>query len=214
MLSKYELLIFDWDGTVMDSVPRIVSCLSEAAKATGGLPDLDGHELKQVIGLSLERCYEVLYPEAPKSMYETWKGHYRDQFVDLNPVPHYLFDGVADTLTALKERGLKLAVATGKSRVGLDRAFGEAGIEALFDASRTADETASKPDPLMIVELLEELGVKPESALMIGDTSHDMKLAINAGVDAIAVSWGVHTKEELSSYSPVKVIEDIRELLA
>ncbi|WP_394210028.1 HAD family hydrolase [Enterovibrio calviensis] len=213
MLTNYKLVIFDWDGTVMDSVARIVSSLKEAARLTGGLPELSADELKQMIGLSLDKGYCYLYPNAPLDKLDEWKKHYGEQFRDFNTTPHALYDGVVDVLTALKEKGYVLAVATGKSRIGLDRVMLETDTGHFFAATRTADLTASKPDPLMILELLDELNVQPHEAIMVGDTSHDMLLAQQAGVDAIGITWGVHDEAVLSDYSPVAIIASLDALI-
>ncbi|WP_407330617.1 HAD family hydrolase [Enterovibrio sp. 27052020O] len=213
MLTNYKLVIFDWDGTVMDSVARIVSSLSEAARLTGGLPQLSSDELKQMIGLSLEKGYRYLYPEAPPEKFDEWKKHYGEQFREVNTTPHALYGGVVDVLTTLKDKGYVLAVATGKSRIGLDRVMLETDTGHLFTSTRTADQTASKPDPLMVLSLLEELNVQPHEAVMVGDTSHDMLLAKNAGVDAIGVTWGVHDEVVLSQYSPVAIIPSLDALV-
>ncbi|KXF81809.1 phosphoglycolate phosphatase [Enterovibrio coralii] len=198
----------------MDSVGRIVSSLDEAARLTGGLPTLSGDELKQMIGLSLDKGYEFLYPDVSLDKRDTWKAHYAQQFREDNPTPAALYPNVFETLNKLKEAGYLLAIATGKSRVGLDRAMDETGTAELFVGTRTADQTASKPDPLMIHELLDSLGITAADAVMVGDTSHDMLLANNAGVDAIAITWGVHDKETLSAYRPVAVIDNIESLLS
>ncbi|WP_028024184.1 HAD-IA family hydrolase [Enterovibrio calviensis] len=213
MLTNYKLVIFDWDGTVMDSVARIVSSLDEAARLTGGLPELSFDELKQMIGLSLDKGYSYLYPDAPIEKRDMWKKHYGEQFRELNTTSHSLYDGVMDVLTTLKTRGHLLSVATGKSRPGLDRAIQETKTEHLFIATRTADQTASKPDPLMILSLLGELDIEPHEAVMVGDTSHDMLLAKNAGVDAIGITWGVHDESVLSEYAPIAVIASLDALL-
>nr|WP_277818322.1 HAD-IA family hydrolase [Enterovibrio baiacu] len=208
------MVIFDWDGTVMDSIARIVSCLEEAARLTGGLPTLSPEQLKQMIGLSLEKGFVLLYPDAPYSLFETWKAHYGQQFRDDNPTPHGFYPDVATTLDTLKNaHGKLLGVATGKSRIGLDRAMGETESQHFFAATRTADETSSKPDPLMINALLEELSINKEEAVMVGDTSHDMLLANNAGIDAIGITWGVHDAVTLSGYNPVAIVDTLPELL-
>lgn len=214
MLTKYKLVIFDWDGTVMDSIGRIVSSLDSAARLTGTLPLLEDEALKQMIGLSLEKGFTFLYPEADLAHYPVWVEHYRQEFVSDNKVPSHLYPNSRAVLEHLKHNGLMLAVATGKTRVGLDRAMRETQTQALFAATRCADETRSKPDPTMINELLDELGVAPEDAVMIGDTNHDMALANNAGVDAIGITWGVHGADVLSQFRPKHIIKDLRELVA
>ena len=167
-----------------------------------------------MIGLSLEKGFVLLYPDAPFSMLSTWKAHYGQQFREDNLTPHAFYPDVADTLDSMKNtHGKVLGVATGKSRIGLDRAMAETDSYHFFAATRTADETASKPDPLMIHALLEELGVNREEAVMVGDTSHDMLLAKNAGIDAIGITWGVHDAITLSEYHPVAIVNKLPELL-
>ncbi|CZF79490.1 Pyrophosphatase PpaX [Grimontia celer] len=213
MLANYKLVIFDWDGTVMDSVARIVSSLEEAARLTGGLPELSGDELKQMIGLSLDKGYEFLYPDSPLEKLDDWKRHYGQQFRVDNETPIDLYPSSSAFLETLQQRGHLLAVATGKSRPGLDKAIADTGTSAFFVATRTADETASKPDPLMIHELLVQLGVEANDAVMVGDTTHDMHLALNAGVDAIGITWGVHDRETLAAYHPVAIVDSLEALL-
>lgn len=213
MLANYKLVIFDWDGTVMDSVARIVSSLEAAARLTAGLPELSGDELKQMIGLSLDKGYEFLYPDAPLEKLEEWKCHYGQQFRVDNDTPIDLYPSTFAFLETLKQRGHLLAVATGKSRPGLDKAIADTGTSAFFVATRTADETASKPDPLMINELLVQLGVEAKDAVMVGDTTHDMHLAQNAGVDAIGITWGVHDRTTLAAYHPVAIVDSLEALL-
>lgn len=213
MLTDYKLVIFDWDGTVMDSVARIVSSLEEAARLTGGLPLLSGDELKQMIGLSLDHGFEFLYPGVPLDKRGTWKAHYGQQFRVDNTTPIDMYAGAKACLSELKHRGHLLAVATGKSGPGLDKAITDTQTSHLFNATRTADVTASKPDPLMIHEILSELGIEAKDAVMVGDTTHDMHLAQNAGVDAIGITWGVHDRDTLNRFSPVAVIDRLDELL-
>lgn len=213
MLTDYKLVIFDWDGTVMDSIARIVSSLEEAARLTGGLPLLSGDELKQMIGLSLDKGFEFLYPGVSAELLPVWKAHYGQQFRVDNPTPIDMYPGAKACLTVLKQRGHLLAVATGKSGPGLEKAIGDTQTAHFFNATRTADVTASKPDPLMIHEILRELDIEAKDAVMIGDTTHDMHLAQNAGVDAIGIAWGVHDRETLSRFSPVAVIDSLDALL-
>lgn len=213
LLRPYSLLIFDWDGTVMDSIGRIVSSLEAAAALTGHLPTLAPEQLKQMIGLSLEKGYSLLYPDADPKWYPHWIAHYRQQFVHDNPTPCQLYPGVKTTLRALRSNGFKLAVATGKSRAGLDRALAETGTADLFDVTRCADETASKPDPMMIEEILTQTGVGAAQALMVGDTHHDMQLAANAMVDRLGVTWGVHDQNTLQAYAPIAVVDSLNRLI-
>ncbi|WBA07826.1 HAD-IA family hydrolase [Salinivibrio kushneri] len=214
VLAPYSLLIFDWDGTVMDSIGRIVSSLDAAARLTGQLPILPPERLQTMIGLSLEKGYQLLYPDADPAWYDDWIHHYRQQFVHDNPTSCQLFPGVKNTLMSLKAQGFELAVATGKSRAGLDRAMMETGTQDLFAATRCADETASKPDPKMLDEVLVQTGIPRDKALMIGDTGHDMQLAINAGMARLAVTWGVEASASLSAFEPVAVLNSLNELVS
>ncbi len=211
MLSKYKLVIFDWDGTLMDSVDRIVSCLSTSAELCG-LPEHSFGELKQVIGLSLEKCFEHLYSEQENELFPAWAKHYKEQFVTHDTTPSTLYNGVLPMLSWLQQQNKLIAVATGKSRHGLDRVLQESGTAHCFVTSRCADETRSKPDPLMLKEILAELNVEPHDAIMIGDTSHDMKLANNANIDVIGITWGVHCADVLNQYNPIAIIDTITEL--
>ncbi|WP_077523280.1 HAD-IA family hydrolase [Salinivibrio kushneri] len=213
VLAPYSLLIFDWDGTVMDSIGRIVSSLDAAARLTGQLPILPPERLQTMIGLSLEKGYQRLYPDADPTWYGDWIHHYRQQFVHDNPTPCQLYPGVKDTLMSLKAQGFQLAVATGKSRAGLDRAMAETGTQDLFSVTRCADETASKPDPQMLDEVLAHTGMPRDKALMIGDTGHDMQLAINANMARLAVTWGVEDSASLSTFEPVAVLNSLNELV-
>ncbi|WP_242412969.1 HAD-IA family hydrolase [Salinivibrio sp. MA351] len=212
-IASYSLLIFDWDGTVMDSIGRIVSSLDRAARLTGQLPVLPPERLQAMIGLSLEKGYQLLYPGADPAWYPSWIAHYRQQFVHDNPTPCQLFPGVKDTLVALKAQGFQLAVATGKSRAGLDRAMAETGTQDLFVATRCADETASKPDPQMLDEVLAQTGIACEKAIMIGDTGHDMQLAVNADMARLAVTWGVEDHASLKTFGPVAVLDSLTALI-
>ncbi|NUY57466.1 HAD-IA family hydrolase [Salinivibrio sp. EAGSL] len=212
-IASYSLLIFDWDGTVMDSIGRIVSSLDRAARLTGQLPVLPPERLQAMIGLSLEKGYQLLYPDADPAWYPSWIAHYRQQFVHDNPTPCQLFPGVKDTLVALKAQGFQLAVATGKSRAGLDRAMAETGTQDLFVATRCADETASKPDPQMLDEVLAQTGIAREKAIMIGDTGHDMQLAVNADMARLAVTWGVEDHASLTTFGPVAVLDSLTALI-
>ncbi|WP_116645355.1 HAD-IA family hydrolase [Salinivibrio sp. HTSP] len=214
VLAPYSLLIFDWDGTVMDSIGRIVSSLDAAARLTGQLPILPPERLQTMIGLSLEKGYQRLYPDADPTWYGDWIHHYRQQFVRDNPTPCQLYPGVKDTLMSLKAQGFQLAVATGKSRAGLDRAMAETGTQDLFSVTRCADETASKPDPQMLDEVLAHTGMPRDKALMIGDTGHDMQLAINANMARLAVTWGVEDSASLSTFDPVAVLNSLNELVS
>ncbi|MEM0514710.1 HAD-IIIA family hydrolase [Pseudoalteromonas sp. YIC-827] len=211
-INNKELLIFDWDGTIMDSVPKIVATLQSAARALS-VPEPDPISAKNIIGLSLDTAVATLFPEHSEfhqALEEQYKHHYLA--VDTTPTP--LFDNVESTLQALKEKGYSLAVATGKSRKGLDRLMAETGLAHFFDISRTACEAQSKPHPQMLEQILAFYQCSPQQAVMIGDTQIDMQLAANAGVDGIGVTFGVHAKEELEIFHPKATVNSYRELLA
>ncbi|MEJ2060081.1 MAG: HAD-IA family hydrolase [Gammaproteobacteria bacterium] len=209
----YELLIFDWDGTVMDSVARIVSCLHRAAVDAGGnVPPREA--LRDVIGLGLREAILALFPAADEAFIERYSAAYRDYFLGGDDTPSPLYAGARETLTGLRQQGYYLAVATGKSRRGLDRVLEETGLGDLFAVTRCADETFSKPHPQMLHEILTDLDTQPGAALMIGDSEYDVLMGQNAGVDALAVSYGVHSLERLQAHRTVGYIEAITELPA
>ncbi|CAN5280742.1 HAD-IA family hydrolase [soil metagenome] len=207
---KYRLLVFDWDGTIMDSTAQIALSIQLACKDLG-LPVPSRERASHVIGLglhdALSQAVPAITPEQVPAMVERYRHHYLAHDKQL-----ILFDGIEPMLERLRERGHVLAVATGKSRVGLDRAFETGGIRHLFDASRCADETRSKPDPLMLFELFEELGVPAAEALMIGDTTHDLQMAVNAGTAALAVSYGAHDLAELGRVRSLGIVDSVAEL--
>jgi phosphoglycolate phosphatase len=200
---RFDLIIFDWDGTLMDSADTIVDCI-QAACAELGLAVPSREAASHIIGLGLQDALTRLLPDLPSSQYprlvEVYRRHYlaRDAQIPL-------FPGAAELIAELYDRGHLLAVATGKARRGLDRAFRHSGLGGFFHASRTADETHSKPHPAMIEELLDELQVPAERALMVGDTSHDLMMARNAGVAALAAGYGAHPAASLLDYEPVAV---------
>lgn len=210
----YKLLIFDWDGTLMDSLAKIVTCL-RAAAVTAGLPARTDAQLRHIVGLGIHEAVDHLYPEgllpeARRVMVET----YRRQFFYTDRTPARLFEGVAAMLTTLNSRGYYLAIATGKSRGGLDQLLMELDLQGYFHTSRCADETCSKPDPRMLIEILADLDVEPRQALMIGDTEFDVQMAKYAGMDAVAVSHGAHTRQQLLAANPVALLENITNLLS
>lgn len=209
----YHLLVFDWDGTLMDSEARIVACLQSAIAVTGAEPRPPAR-LSHVIGLGLGEAIRSLYPDQGPGFVEAFAEAYRERFLALDHSPSELFDGAVETLELLRERGYRLAIATGKARRGLDRVLGKLGLSAYFDATRCADETRSKPDPRMLHELMSELALPPERTLMIGDTEYDMQMAVNAGVAALAVSYGVHPVDTLLRIGAHGHIDAIRDLPA
>ena len=212
LVNNYQLLIFDWDGTLVDSIGRIVESILVAATKCD-LPRLDENSIKGIIGLGLPEAIAVLYPgETDRKLVEAFRRAYADHYLALESEPSALYPGVATALQHFRDQGHQLAVATGKGRRGLDRVLAGKGWSDFFDVTRCADETASKPDPLMIHEILEHCGVSPERALMIGDSVFDLEMARRAGVDSVAVSYGAQPLEVLLSCSPRMAINHFSEL--
>lgn len=197
-----KLLIFDWDGTLCDSLKRIADCLRLAALELGVEPPPE-ENAREVVGLSLSRAMQQLFPEADGTLIDALNASYSRHFVEQDQQPSPFFPEVRESLELMRENGHWLSVATGKSRRGLNRVFATSGLTSFFHASRCADETASKPDPLMLLQLLEEFGVAPEEALMVGDTEFDMEMAARANIPRIAVSYGAHAAERLEKYDPL-----------
>jgi len=208
----YDLVIFDWDGTVMDSTGRIIACMHQAG-ADLCLPVLEDDAVREIIGLGLPEALRTLYPGIDDDRLARMRERYAVHFVAAEASPSRLYPGARETLAALRGAGLRLAVATGKSRKGLDRVWASSGLGDSFHASRCADETHSKPHPAMVTELLAELGVAPERALVVGDTSFDLQMARDAGVDRVAVSYGAHPVARLMNFHPLAVIDALPQLL-
>lgn len=208
----YQLVIFDWDGTVMDSTGRIIACMHKAG-ADLCLPVLEDDAVREIIGLGLPEALRTLYPGIDDDALARMRERYAVHFVAAEASPSRLYPGARETLAALRRAGLRLAVATGKSRKGLDRVWASSGLGNSFDASRCADETHSKPHPAMVTELLAELDVAPERALVVGDTSFDLQMARDAGVDRVAVSYGAHPVDRLMNFHPLAVIDALPQLL-
>ena len=208
----YRLVIFDWDGTLMDSTGRIVDCLGRAA-AEIELPALASTRLRSIIGLGLPEAIRALYPEIDAARLQAMRERYAAHYVAAEQQPSALFPGALDVLDQLRADGTLLAVATGKSRRGLDRVWSNTGFGEFFVASRCADESRSKPHPAMVYELLDELHADAHEALVVGDTSFDLEMASRAGVDRVGVSWGAHDGASLQKYQPLAVLEHFHELL-
>ncbi|HMK15219.1 MAG TPA: HAD-IA family hydrolase [Burkholderiales bacterium] len=207
---RFELLVFDWDGTLTDSSDLIVASM-QVACADLGLPVPDPRQVRHIIGLGFNEAIAYLLPELPASDYPQLVERYRHHFLSRGaPIP--MFPGAIETIQQLHESGFLLAVATGKSRRGLNRDFQETGLGQYFHASRCADECFSKPHPGMLFELVEELHVDVGKTLMIGDTTHDMQMAQSAGVASLAVSYGAHPREKLLALSPLACVNDTLEL--
>jgi phosphoglycolate phosphatase len=189
-MKRYELLVFDWDGTLVDSAAHIVHSIREAAVDLQ-LPVPSDAQARHIIGLGLGDAMAQLFPDLPADGWARVADRYRHHYLSGESAVA-LFPGVVEALPALSRRGHLLAVATGKSRRGLDRALGMAGLEPVFHATRCGDEGFPKPHPDMLLHLLEVFGVAPEGALMIGDTTHDLEMAAAAGVSSLAVTYGAH----------------------
>lgn len=208
--ARFDLIAFDWDGTLFDSTAIITRCIQAAVVDVGGA-EPTAEAASFVIGMNLQQALAHAAPDVPPSLWpalaERYRHHYFQHQNDIS-----LFDGVLAMLHGLKARHHWLAVATGKSRRGLDEALQAAELQGLFDASRTADETAGKPHPRMLHELMAEFGVEPARTLMIGDTTHDLQMAVNAGCASVAVSYGAHSTEGFASLAPLAVVHSVSEL--
>ena len=209
---KFDLIVFDWDGTLSNSTGLIVLCIQAACRDLGVAVPSD-EDAAYVIGLGLHDALERVAPGLPKARYPELGARYRYHYVAKQD-ELVLFDGALEMLRALKLRNHWLAVATGKSRRGLDDSLAHSQLKTLFDATRTADETASKPDPTMLLQLMSEFGAEPTRTLMIGDTTHDLLLAANAGTPSVGVSYGAHDHESFAALKPLFVAHSMRELHA
>ncbi|MGH8351907.1 MAG: HAD-IA family hydrolase [Pseudomonas sp.] len=211
-MRDYQLLIFDWDGTLVDSIARIVDSMRLAAAACE-LPWRSDAAIKGIIGLGLPEAIRTLYPELLEpARVERFRRLYAERYLALEAEPSALFPGVAEALEGFRAEGYRLAVATGKSRHGLQRVLAGRGWLDYFDITRCADETASKPDPLMLHEILAHCRVAPERALMVGDSSFDLQMAHRAGVDSVAVGYGAQPLGSLREHGPRLAIDDFAEL--
>ena len=211
MKDRFDLIIFDWDGTLIDSIDWIVNCMQKAAAVCQcDIPS--DQAAKDVIGLSLKKAMSRLFPDVGISRQEQLVSCYSEYFFSRQASRDDLFAGVYDMLDSLKNAGYKLAVATGKSRAGLEKALQGTGTEDLFSITRCADETASKPNPVMIREIIKELDVDNERTLMIGDSIHDLQMAANADISFVAVSSGTHSSELLKQYKPLLCLNQITEI--
>lgn len=209
---RFDLIAFDWDGTLYDSTALITRCIQAAVVDVGGQRPSD-QDAAWVIGLGLSEALARAAPDVPPEKYPELGARYRHHFL-AHQDDLVLFEGVLPMLDALRARGHKLAVATGKSRRGLDLALDTVALRERFDASRTADETFGKPHPRMLLELMDELDVPADRTLMIGDTTHDLQLAINAGCASVGVSYGAHTPDSFAALSPLHVAHSVPDLAA
>ncbi|OED41623.1 hypothetical protein ACH42_13395 [Endozoicomonas sp. (ex Bugula neritina AB1)] len=210
---RYSLVIFDWDGTVVNSVPQIVGALKQAA-ITLKWPVLDDDAYKGVIGLSLTPAVQSLYPHFNECEVSEYIQEYRTCFRVLDQCPPKPFDGAVSGLKILKEKGVVLAVATGKSRAGLQRSMVANEMETMFDLYKTSDDARSKPDPDMLEQIVQELGVPKEQTLMVGDSGFDMEMARSAGIDRAGVSYGAQCVSELEYFQPSYVADSFTDLMS
>ena len=212
MAKKFELLVFDWDGTLLDSAGAIVEAIKAACRDLD-LPEPSDERARHVIGLGLSDALRYAVPDLPElhypQMVDRYRHHYLSKDHDLQ-----LFNGAVELISELDSAGFLLAVATGKSRVGLERALKTSGLGHYFQASRCADECFSKPHPQMLEELMDEFSVPPARTLMIGDTTHDLQMARNAGVAGLAVDYGAHPAEALDALQPLARVHKVDELAA
>lgn len=236
-LHKYDLVIFDWDGTLMDSIGKIIICIENMARALA-LPVPSETDIRNVIGLSMTQALQVLFPcgllsssqrfsafpeedmstvstvsTGTEACYITMRAEFKTQYLHLDTTPTPIFDQAPQLLESLSAKGYQLAVATGKARAGLVRVWEQSGLGHYFIASRCADEAQSKPHPEMIISLLQELGIQPERALMVGDSLLDLTMAANAGIDSIGVTYGAHSEAVLQQAKPIALIDSPQQLL-
>jgi len=208
---KFQLLVFDWDGTLVDSEACIIDAM-QLASAEAKLPKCNDAQIRDVIGLSLEGAIEALFPEAETSVRGSVADRYREHYFSTSTSAVPVFEGVVEILEKLNQENYFLAVATGKSRTGLDRSLNETGLNKYFHTTRCADEAVSKPAPQMLIEIIDFFGLEAVDTLMIGDSEYDLQMANNAGAESIAVSYGVHNAERLQQCEPLGIIHKITEL--
>lgn len=207
---RFDLIAFDWDGTLFDSTALITRCIQNAVRDVGGVVPSD-KDAAYVIGMGLMQALAHAAPDVPVDRYPELGARYRHHYIaHQNDIS--LFDGVLVMLSDLKSRQHVLTVATGKSRQGLDEALQAVELKGMFDGSRTADETAGKPEPRMLQELMREFGVPADRTLMIGDTTHDLQMALNAGCASVGVSYGAHEPDAFNALTPRYVAHSVRQL--
>lgn len=211
-MPERRLWIFDWDGTLVDSLGRIELCM-QLAIADCGLPGRDSASIRNIIGLGLQEALHALFPGIQPAQQRQLREVYAEHFVQQDAEPCAFHDGAMTLLQQLREHGDLLAVATGKSRRGLDRALGAYGLQGFFDATRCADESVSKPAPDMVLELLQLTGADARWAVVVGDTEYDLAMASAAGVHRLGVCFGAHTPERLQRHAPLACVGHLAELL-
>jgi len=213
MKNRFDLIIFDWDGTLVDSIDWIVQCIQQAA-AHYDCPIPDPQAARDIIGLSIEQAIQVLLPNVDMDIRSKVATHYGKSFFARQISQDDLFPGVYEMLQQLKQDGYRLAVATGKKSSGLTLAIEATGVGDLFCTTRCSDQTASKPDPLMINEIISEVGVSKQRTLMVGDSVHDLQMALNAQVASVGVTCGAHSEETLKQYQPLHCLAYPTELVS
>lgn len=210
MVRDFDLIVFDWDGTLLDSPAAIVHAIVSACMDLGIAPP-DESLARKVIGLGLADALGMALPELPAVDYPRLAQRYRHHYMAADERLS-LYEGVREMLDGLKSRDYLLAVATGKTRVGLTRALEHADLGRYFDATRCADECVPKPHPAMLVELMQQLGTTAARTIMVGDTTHDLRMAANAGVSSVGVSYGAHQREELLTLEPLACVDSVAAL--
>ena len=211
MNHEAKLIVFDWDGTLMDSAAHIVSCLQNAITELSLEPKTDD-ELKNIIGLGLREAFYALYPKADDQELTSLTNRYREHFFDQTVAPCELFDGARDLIKELEEKEYFLAVITGKGRNGLDKVLKETGMGKHFPITRCADESHSKPHPQMMLDVINYYGVNANEAIMVGDSEYDLQMASNANAHSIAVTYGVHEKQRLLDCKPITSVDSVNDL--
>ena len=210
-MKDLKLVVFDWDGTLVDSVTHIVDCIEQACMDTGvAFPGSDA--ARNIIGLGLTEAIRELFGPLQGAQHDLFTQAYANRFMGRKTTPDDFFPGAFDLLEALRGRGLALAVATGKSWRGMSRALSDLGMEQAFDAVKCADQVSSKPDPGMLLALRDDFRLQPEQMVMIGETAWDLEMARRAGVPGIGVSWGAHPVERLLASHPRTVVNDFQAL--
>ena len=208
---KAKVVIFDWDGTLVDSVEHIAESLHQAATDLG-YPAREREAYRDIIGLGMVEALEKLYPGISREQMNSIREGYARYFFSKVTTPQNVFAGMADVVSDIRGAGLGCSVATGKSRRGLDVALVSSGLGEHFDITRCADETRSKPDPRMLEEIVRFYSIDPSEAVMIGDTRYDLDMAQRIGMPSIGVEWGVHKRDVLAEYSPHAVVDTVADL--
>lgn len=206
-----KVVIFDWDGTLIDSVEHIAESLHQAATDLG-YPELEREAYRDIIGLGMIEALHKLYPGISHEEMTQIREGYADYFFAKATTPQNVFAGMADVITDLRAAGRGCSVATGKSRRGLTGALVSSGLGMHFDTTRCADETRSKPDPRMLSEIIEHYNIRPDQAVMIGDTRYDLDMAQRIGMPSIGVEWGVHQRDVLKDYAPHAIVDTVTDL--